>query len=133
MASGFKGVTGSLGIGGMAGTVVASSVMTGGGVRSSGSGGATGCRRDVTITSSVASRLAVGERTRSQPHVSDSTMRAPTWIATDEMNAGPSDQRITVEPSDQAVAHQVEISRAQPLRVGLEALDLGMICGGHGV
>ena len=42
MGSGFRGVTGSLGKGGTAGTVVGSSVMTGGGVRSSGSSGTTG-------------------------------------------------------------------------------------------
>ena len=55
MGSGFRGVTGSLGKWGTAGTVVGSSVITGGGVRSPGSSGATGCGIGATMTSSVPS------------------------------------------------------------------------------
>ena len=77
MGSGIGGVTGSLGKGGKAGTVGASPPTAGrGGAISSGSSGATSCGMGATMTSSVPSRPVEGERTRSHPHASESTIRA---------------------------------------------------------
>jgi hypothetical protein len=94
----FGGVIGSLGKGARVGTAVGASVITADGVRSSGSSSTTGSGNGVTIISSVLSRPVVGDSKRSQPHVSDNSISAPTWIATDEMKAGPSDQGFTVGP-----------------------------------